>query len=150
MFETTLGSKISVSAATPATFNVAGYEALTFTKVGLVSDLGEFGREYSATNFNTVEYGGTIKNKGTYDDGNQSLTLGLDEGDAGQVLMQQALNDKGDYSFKVETEGGNVYYYRGKVMSWKVRLGGASDNITASVSIAITDNSGVGIVKDVA
>ena len=44
---TSAGTTLKVSASTPATFDATGYNALTMTVVGEVSDLGEFGREFT-------------------------------------------------------------------------------------------------------
>ena len=51
---TSAGTTLKVSASTPATFDATGYNALTMTVVGEVSDLGEFGREPG------IEFGGLL------------------------------------------------------------------------------------------
>lgn len=143
----TAGSEISISAGTPATFNEAGYEALTFTAVGEVTNLGEFGRENTLVTHNPIADRGTVKFKGSFNEGSMALTLGLDEDDAGQTLMQEANEALDDYSFKVETQAGNVYYFQAKVMMFKINLSGVDDVTTASTTLELTTNSGVGVVK---
>jgi hypothetical protein len=55
------GSTLSMSAGIPATFNVAGYTALTWTAVGEVTDLGEFGREFNLITHNPLGSRDTVK-----------------------------------------------------------------------------------------
>ena len=44
--ESVAGTTLKISASTPATYDGTGYAALTYTTVGEVTDLGEFGRVY--------------------------------------------------------------------------------------------------------
>jgi hypothetical protein len=87
---TSAGSTIALSAAQPATYNEAGYSALSFTDIGEVSDLGEFGRVYNIVKYNTVATRATTKRKGSYDEGTMNLKVGLDNDDAGQNLANTA------------------------------------------------------------
>lgn len=145
---TTAGTTFSVSASSPANFNQAGYEALTFTAVGEVTDLGEFGREYSLVTHNPIGSRGTQKFKGSFNEGAISVQLGLDTDDAGQVIMKAASASDSNYSFEVVTQNGDTYYFQGKVMSWKVGVGSVDQITTATAQIEITTSSaGVGIVE---
>lgn len=145
---TTAGSTFKVSAANPATFNAAGYAALAWTAVGEVTDLGEFGREYNKVTHNPVDNRGTVKKKGSFDEGTITLQLGLDTDDAGQIILKAAALSDNDYSFQVTTQNGDKYYCQAQVMSFKPNLGSV-DNITAaSVTLEITTSAtGVGIVE---
>ena len=82
---TSAGTTIAISASTPATFDEAGYLALSFTTIGEVTNLGEFGREYALVTHNPVGSRGTVKKKGSFNEGTMSMTLGLDTDDAGNV-----------------------------------------------------------------
>ena len=66
---TSAGTTLKVSASAPATFDKAGYSALTFTAVGEITDLGEFGREYALVTHNPVGTRGTQKFKGSFNEG---------------------------------------------------------------------------------
>jgi hypothetical protein len=88
--KTSAGSTIAISAATPATFNAAGYGALTFTTIGEVTDLGEFGRDYALVTHNPIATRGTVKRKGSFNEGTMDMKLGLDTDDAGQILAKAA------------------------------------------------------------
>jgi hypothetical protein len=146
---TSAGAVLKISAGTPATFNVAGYEALTWTTVGEVTDLGEFGREYALVTHNPVGSRGTRKYKGSFNEGAMTLQLGLDTDDAGQILAKAASLSDADYSISVTTQNGDVYYMQAKVMSWKVGVGSVDSITTATCVLEITTTSaGVGVVED--
>ena len=146
---TSAGTVLKISAGTPGTFNVAGYEALTWTTVGEVTDLGEFGREYALVTHNPVGSRGTRKYKGSYNEGAMTLQLGLDTDDAGQILAKAASLSDSDYSVSVTTQNGDVYYMQAKVMSWKVGVGSVDSITTATCVLEITTTStGGGVVED--
>lgn len=143
------GTSIGITSSAPATFNVAGYSALTFTNIGEVTDLGEFGREYNLITHNPLGTRGTVKLKGSFNEGSISLQLGLDTDDAGQILAKTASQSDGDYSFKVTTQNGDDYYFQAKVMSFKVGVGSVDSVTTATINLEITTSStGVGVVED--
>lgn len=145
---TTAGTTFKVSASTPATFNSAGYAALSYTTVGEVTDLGEFGREYSLVTHNPIDTRGTVKKKGSFNEGAITAQLGLDTDDAGQILMKTASTSDANYSFVVTTQNGDKYYFQAQVMSFKVGAGGVDNILSATAQLEITTSStGVGIVE---
>ena len=148
---TSAGTTLKISANAPATFNVAGYSALTYTAVGEITDLGEFGREFTLVTHNPVGSRGTQKFKGSFNEGTMNLSLGLDTDDAGQVLMKAASLSDGPYSFEVTTQNGDTYYFQAMVMSFKVGVGSVDSITTATCTLELTTSAGgVGIVEDLA
>lgn len=146
--KTSAGSTFKISAAAPATFDSTGYAALTYTGVGEITDLGEFGREYALVTHQPVGSRGTQKFKGSFNEGTITLQLGLDTDDAGQVLCKSASLSDNDYSFVVTTQNGDKYYFQAKVMSWKVGVGGVDSITTANCTLELTTTgAGVGIVE---
>lgn len=142
------GTSIKISAGTPATFDSAGYTALTFTTIGEVTDLGEFGREYNLITHNPLGTRGTVKLKGSFNEGSISMQLGLDTDDAGQILAKTASLSDNDYSFVIQTQNGDKYYFQAKVMSFKVGVGSVDSVTTATVTLELTtSNTGVGVVE---
>ena len=145
---TSAGSTLKVSAGTPATFDSTGYAALTWTAVGEVTSIPEFGREYNLVTHNPINTRATVKLKGSYNEGQVSLALGLDTDDAGQILLKTASGSDSNYSFQVTTQNGDKYYFQAQVMSFKTNVGGVDDVTSATVMLEITSNSaGVGIVE---
>ncbi len=153
---TSAGTTLRVTASAPATFNTAGYNTLFTTSpvpalVGEVTDLGEFGREYALVTHMPVGSRGTQKFKGSFNEGQISLSLGLDTDDAGQIIMKAASLSDNDYSFMVTTQNGDKYYFRAQIMSWKVGVGSVDSITTATATLEITTNAaGVGIVEALA
>lgn len=146
--KTTAGTTFRVSAGTPATFDSTGYAALTYTTVGEITNYGEFGRVYNLVTHNPVASRGTVKKKGSFNDGQMNLQIGLDTDDAGQILMKAAALSDNDYAVKVTDQKGDVYYFSVQVMSWKVNLGGVDSITSASCVLELTTSSGgVGVVE---
>lgn len=142
------GTSIKISAGTPATFDSAGYTALTFTTIGEVTDLGEFGREYNLITHNPLGTRGTVKLKGSFNEGSISMQLGLDTDDAGQILAKAASLSDNDHSFVIQTQNGDKYYFQAKVMSFKVGVGSVDSVTTATVTLELTtSSSGIGVVE---
>jgi len=142
------GTTIKISASQPATYNAAGYEALTMTTIGEVTDLGEFGREFALITHNPIGSRGTVKLKGSFNEGSISMQLGLDTDDAGQILAKAAALSDNDHSFCITTQNGDDYFFQAKVMSFKVGVGSVDSVTSATITLELTTNSaGVGIVE---
>jgi hypothetical protein len=146
--KTSAGSTIAISAASPATFDAAGYGALSFSLIGEVTDLGEFGREYALVTHNPIANRGTVKRKGSFNEGSIDLKLGLDTDDAGQIIAKSASQSDNDHSIKITTQNGDVYYMQAQVMSFKVGVGSVDSITNGSIKLELTtSDSGVGIVE---
>lgn len=146
--ETSAGTLLHVVAAAPATFDAAGYAALVWVAVGEVVDPGEFGRKYAVIKHNPVATRGTQKKKGSYDEGTMALKLGLDNDDAGQVILQDLKDSDDPGAFKLTLPTGHIYYFQALVMEFIV--GGLTvDSITsATVTIELTTApDGTGIIE---
>jgi hypothetical protein len=145
---TSAGSTIAISAAQPATFDQTGYEALTFTTIGEVTDLGEFGRDYALVTHNPIATRGTVKRKGSYNEGTMDMKLGLDNDDAGQIIAKAASESDNDHSIKVTLQDGSDYYFQAQVMNFKVGVGSVDTITNASIKLELTTAAGgVGIVE---
>lgn len=153
---TSAGTTLRITATAPATFDVSGYNTLftgspTPPLVGEITDLGEFGREFALVTHNPVGTRGTQKFKGSFNEGTMALSLGLDTDDAGQILMKTASLSDNDYYFMVTTQNGDRYFFQGKVMTWKVGVGGVDQITTASATLELSTNSaGTGIIESLA
>jgi len=113
-----IGGFLSVSAATPATFDAAGYAALTWTEVGEASEVPEFGATYSAVTFTPLKTGIVNKFHGELNYGSVTVPLGYDSADAGQIILIGALASKDEISFRETRSDGTTRYIMGKVMSF--------------------------------
>lgn len=142
---TAAGSKLYLG-TTAAHANQAAYEADTYTQIGTIEDLGEFGDAYNSVTFESLSDARTQKYKGTADAGDINLVVGFDGTDTGQDNLKTALDDTGtdDYNFKVTLNdmpsGGTnptTFYFSGKVMSRRIQAGTVNNIVRASVQIGI-------------
>jgi len=117
----------------------------TYTEVGEVEDLGEFGDESETVTFASLADGRLQKLKGVRDAGILALVVGADDSDAGQdALIAAEAEDSLDYNFKVilndkVTIGGtpSEHYFRGKVMSKRTGVGSANNVVRKTFNIGI-------------
>lgn len=144
----TSGATISVTSNTtaPATFDAAGYGALSFTQINSVEDLGEFGDESSEITADDVGNRRTKKLKGQRNAGTKSLVCFIDDTDSGQGILRTAEADDstGDYYFKVtypnkQASGGDdaIRYFGAKVMSARETLGSANNVAKITFNLGI-------------
>ena len=137
---TSAGTTISVVDSNPATYDQAGFEALTYSLIGEVTDLGEFGREYSAVTHNPLGDRRTVKRKGSYNDGTVAMTVARVPGDAGQTLLTTGLDSDDNYSFEVVLQDGTTLYFEAQIISYTTNVGSVDQITTASVSLEITND----------
>ena len=136
------GSVISISAASPATYDSLGFAALTFTEIGEVVSVGDRGRTYADVSYTSLGERGTLHRKGSYDEPETPFEIGVDRADAGQILIKAASTSDIEQSFKVEYNNGEIDYFTGLVFSF-VTVGGDTDTmrmVTANIRI---DRQGV-------
>ena len=146
---TSAGTTIAISAAAPATFNQAGFEALTYTEIGEIGSVdGNLGRVYDLVTWNNLKSRATVKKKGTYNSGSLTLQIAIDRDDAGQTLALEARDSDDDYSFELTLQDGTVIYFAGVVMSFPITPGSANSITSGTITIEITaDSSGNDFVE---
>lgn len=142
---TATGARIFIGPSVPPTTGTeAEFSALTWTEIGLVESLGEFGDESNAVNFSSLNDGRVRKAKGTRDAGSLALTVARDPSDAGQDALIAAEGTNSKYAFKVTypdrltadgTDG--VDYFRALVMSKRNNVGSADNVIRRSFQLGI-------------
>lgn len=138
--ETSAGTLFKISAGLPTTYNEAGFEALTFTAVGEITDYGEFGRKYNLVKHNPVATRKTVKRKGSYDAGSMTIPMALDNDDAGQIIMKAAANSDASYSVCIELKDGYKYYFTVQVMQFLIKVGGVDSITTATAMLELDDD----------
>jgi hypothetical protein len=135
---TSAGTTIGISASLPATYDATGFDALTYTLIGEVSDIPEYGAEHASVNFTPLASAVVKKFKGSRNNGSTTLALAYDKDDAGRALLVTALNDYDSYSFEVTLQGGtDKQWFTGKVMSLKTNVSNADAITTASCMVDI-------------
>ena len=149
MINTASGAKLFIGGTTAisgadAAAKILAYEALTWTGVGEIEDLGEFGDESEQVTFTSLADSRVRKLKGPRDAGAMTVVVGDDMLDAGQIAMEAAEASHLDYNFKVElndavTLGGDNsnHYFGGKVMSKRRNVGNASNVVRRNFAIGV-------------
>lgn len=153
---TATGTKVYIGpsvAGTPA--NATAYAALTWTEVGLVETVGEFGDESAAVNFAALGDGRVRKAKGARDAGALAITVARDRSDVGQVALEAAEAGYSNFVFKIvlpnrlnATGTDEVQYFKGLVMSKRTNVGGNDNVVRNTYNIGI--NSAITVVEPTA
>lgn len=142
---TSAGAKIEIGPVNNAANTASAYAALSpYVQVGEVETLGEFGDSSQAVTFLSLTDARVRKLKGANDAGDIALTVANDPLNAGQIAMVAASNTQFSYAFRVTLNDGadgndtdTVLYFRGKVMSRRLNVGGANDITKRSFTIGI-------------
>ena len=124
--------------------NQADYEADSFTAIGEVSDLGEFGDVAETISFTALSDRRVRKFKGSFDAGEITCQCGADQLDAGQIALAAAFAADDDYNFRVQlnddaTPGGapTTLYFSGKVTSMQRNVGSVNNVVMRTFTIAV-------------
>lgn len=131
------GTCLSVSADLPATYDAAGFGALTMTTVGELESVGEMVMRRNSGEFSNLCTGNTSVIKGNRQAITVSVVCALDEDDAGQVLMMASEASHDLYAFCVEESNGVKNYFVGTVMAAGKQFGGDTDPVKAPYDIGI-------------
>lgn len=147
-FTTGAGATLGIATAAPATYTQAGYEALTFTNVGKITNIGDIPtRVYQEVTISYLEAEGEDVAKGGYSLGSQQITIAVDQSDAGQAMLSTATNSKSPVSVRLQHPVLGTQYRRALVMggpqTWGDNNTAATQQITLRNKIASLTNDGV-------
>jgi len=139
---TSAGTTLEVAADQPATRDESGFSALTYTSVGEVTDMGEYGPEFEVVTHNPLATRRTVKRKGTVNDGSISMQLARVPSDAGQQILIDGVDGAERdtvHSFKVTLQDGTVQYMTGQIYSYTTNVGSINQITGASVTVELDD-----------
>lgn len=123
------GTQISVSAGVPATYDAAGFAALTYTAIGEISSApGNGGTKFEDVSYSVLGVRATKHLKGTSDQEEEELEVVVDRSDAGQQLLKAALQSDNQYAFKVVYNNGEIDYFQALVTGFAGQ-GGDSNTV---------------------
>lgn len=134
-FQSLSGSTLYISATLPATYNEAGYEALTWTEVGGIITIPPLGGTYSEVSIPLVKTG-TCKKKGTKEYGTGTIKYAAARDDTGQIAMTTAYGSTAAVAFKVLYPDGDADYVTGIVLSNPSDNGEAGAALTRTCSVS--------------
>jgi hypothetical protein len=138
------GVTVSVSADAPPTYDAAGFAdaAVTYTVVGQVTNFPDRGRVYTDVAYNSLAVRGTRHIKGTFDEPEVPIEIGVDRLDAGQVILKTASDSDNSFTFKFLYSSGEIDFFQAKVFSF-VSAGGDGDTLRSVTANVRIDHQGV-------
>jgi hypothetical protein len=133
---TVAGTSISVSTALPTEYTADGYQALTYTDIGELSDVGTgYGRAYRIVSHARVSSGQTLRKKGGYEFPPVDLTMAWDESDAGQEILMAASLDYSILSFRITKQNGERRYFTAQVSKMVENFGTVDDIVAGAATL---------------
>ena len=140
---TAAGTEIHIGAAAPATFDKAGYEAVTWTKIGETSNIPQFGKLFNLVTFNPLGQRGTIKRKGSFNLGSTEIEYGYDRDESGQVEVVAAAESDSTFPFRVVLQDGTNIYFMALVMGVPVNIGTIDNIVMQSAPLELDSESDI-------
>lgn len=136
---TSLGITLYGAAAEPATYDKAGFDAVSWTEIGGVSNIGgTLGATFESVSFVLLKTGIDAPEKGTVNYGEMTVTVGRDVTDAGQILIKAGLDGAEkltNHSWKLRMANGDYLCMTGKIFSAPNTLGDANTTIVREINI---------------
>lgn len=148
-YVTSSGTTFGISTTVPAaTVDTTGeYDALTYTLVGGIRNLGRFGDRKNQVKFAVLGDGRVRTLGGARDAGVLDISVAFDALDPGQIAMIAAADTNDSYAFEVTTPDGqgvavdSRFWFTGEVMAAELAVDEndsvLSMNFTVSVNTAV-------------
>lgn len=127
---TSAGSKLWIGLP-PASQTLVALQAVSYTEVKEVVDIGEFGASYALVTHNPLGDRITVKRKGSKNNGTLAVQMAYAPADPGQTLLAAAVDSDSSYSYKVELQDGTEFLFTAQAMGYPIQVGGV-DSITSS------------------
>jgi len=138
--QTSAGTILYASASLPATYDQTGYEALSWSAVGEVTEIPAFGSVYNLITHSPLGERRVVKKKGSVNDGSMTLNFAADAADAGQGVLKTAHTSDTEISVKITYPDGEDDYFTALVMGYQVNPGNVdsikSDSVTMELVTA--------------
>jgi hypothetical protein len=133
------GATLSISAALPATYDAAGYEAssMVYTAIGEIENYGNHGVSRAVSEFTPVDTAVVAKLPGAKNYGNLALTIGSIPGNAGQIILNSASESNNRYSVKMTYVDGDMHYLDVLVTKFEFQDGAVGSVQKVGVDLAI-------------
>lgn len=140
------GAGIKFSIGTTA----ANHLTDTYTLVGEVTTIPEFGKTFTEVQHNPLATRKTVKKKGSFDFGSVAINFGRDLTDAGQQDMQDAADDVSDEDYNIKIEMNDTpktgtaptptfIYLKAQVMSFTTNINQINNITGGTANLGIND-----------
>lgn len=149
VYRTSSGTKFFISTTVPpaATDTITELEALTYTEVTGITNLGDYGDEANLVDLEVLGDGRVRHLMGARDAGTMNITVAHDKYDAGQKAMRLAMNAGQEYAFKIELldgidpDPGTKQYFIGPVTNQRQTVG--DNGSVLGRTFDVSNNSGM-------
>lgn len=135
------GTTLSISAALPASVTQTAYAALSWTLVGEVTSVPEYGKVWQTVAHQALAKKYPDHFKSTFDNPAMQIPAAYAPGNAGQVIVKAAVEATPAYSFKITYEDGEIEYFQGLVLGAPTTPGASGDIIGASITVQPLNNT---------
>jgi len=136
--QTSAGTTLSASASLPATYDAAGYGALSWSPVGEITEIPAFGSVYNLITHMPLGERRVVKRKGSVNDGSLTLNFAADVADTGQGVLKTAHTADTEISIKITYPDGEDDYFTGLVMGYQINPGNVDSIKSDSVTLELT------------
>jgi len=116
-----VGTLYAWSAATPGTFNSAGFAALSWTPMTQMEQTDGWGDDISWVEFTDISTGRTVRDPGAVDGGVRGFSFKSDPADAGQTIVVNNAGSATSVSLRCTYPNGKIIYLWGKLAPLKDR-----------------------------
>lgn len=135
--QTGAGVSLAISLVAPASYDEAGYSALDPALIGEVTNVGEFGKEFATVSHMALQRRAASKRKGAFDSGSVTPTVALSRQDAGQDVVEVALERRSPVFFRITLQDSTIYWFSGVVLAFPIGVNGADDVVVATINIDV-------------
>lgn len=138
--ELSVGTTIGISTSLPATEAIGDYSGLSYTTIGEVTEIPEFGGSAEVAEHIPLATGVVNKRAGSINYGESSVSLARlsDDGQAAVKAGFDGVNRGQVHSFKIDNPNIGTIYFQGIVSSDMVNVGDANTFFSGSFTVNIT------------
>ena len=124
-----VGTTLSISAALPATYDKAGYDALSWTLVSQIGSIPSFGGTAQVTEWIPIDTGVVNKKKGSLNYGDMTLPLAQVLSDAGQIMLKSGFdgaNKSQPHSVRISNPTIGTFNFTAEISGYTYNFGDAN------------------------
>ena len=138
-----IGTKLTTALTGDRTTDLAALTAagITYTEIGEMISISAYGDEAGDATYTSMASGRTLHLKGIADAGSADMTFAFDVGDAGQVALVAAQQDRSAmhqwYPIKIVYPDGETDYIAGVIRSNRKEPGDGNGPVQRTVSMGI-------------
>lgn len=135
-----VGTGVHVSLGEPTSYNIAGFEAKSYTEIGEVGSVPTFGGTSQVSEFIPIKTGIVNKRVGSTNYGSSALPIANVFSDAGQILLLAGFDgaNRGKvHSIKLINAEIGIVYFTAVITSYKYTIGDANAITQAEVTLEL-------------